>query len=367
MSPVVQLLERTAIGSQFLPRAESTTSAHSLPGPPTPAGTSSPASLAQQASPAVMAYNPAAPAAPERIQYREKTPPPLDDGTGTGLGPVSKYDNLPVTQYANAAVPSGHQSSQPTPQSAYFSGPPQQAHHQPQQVQHQHQASGGHLSGQPSVYSAAIPPPPPPSSGPSPHPQQQQPTPGQYTPSFAGPPTSPPPHQQSFNRQSSYTGVPQSHSQQPTTQYASYSSSSFGPSIQSPGMPPTPSAPPAYALHQGLQSQGLPPPPPGGPPPQSHTPQPSSLQHHHSFPLQPQAPTHNYSAYNYTGAQQAPPLNQHGAYTGDVHNQAYRPTEAEAAHGHHKPEKQGNGKLEERIGGVEKKVGGFLKRLDKLL
>nr|POE77418.1 hypothetical protein CFP56_09065 [Quercus suber] len=364
MSPVVQQLERTAIGSHFPPRAESAVSLQSLPGPPTPAGTSSPASLVQQPTPApvVMAYNPAAPAAPERIQYREKTPPPLDDGRGTGLGHAAKYDNLPVAQYANAPGPPGYQSSQPTPQSAYFTGPPQSNHHQPH-------GSIGHAPGPPGAYGNGLPPPPP-AVGFASYPQQQSQS-VQFAPPPIGHPVSPPPQQQNFNRQSSYTGAPPSQNQQPTTQYAGYPTSGFGPSIQSPGMPPTPSAPPAYGHYQQpLQSPGLPPPPPGGPPSQSHTPQPPQLQHQHSHSSQLSQPVHSYSNYNYANAQQAPQLNQHGAYTGDVHNQVYRPTEGEAAHGHHakpKPERQGSGKLEEKMSGVEKRVGGFLKRLDKLI
>lgn len=116
MSPVVQQLERTAIVSNFPPRTTSVVSAHSMPGPPTPhSNMASP-----QAAPG--AYNPAAPAAPEPVTYREKTPPPPDDGSGTGLQAAAKYDSVPQ-QPQYASTPAAYQSSaQTTPQAAYFSG-----------------------------------------------------------------------------------------------------------------------------------------------------------------------------------------------------------------------------------------------------
>ncbi|KAK5126619.1 hypothetical protein LTR85_009553 [Meristemomyces frigidus] len=378
MSPVVQQLEHTAIGAHFPPRAESTVSSHGFPGPPTPATSAGGLTSSPQSPPyaAPMAYNPAAPPAPEPIAYREKTPPPPDDGSGTGLAGGRKYDAGP--QYAS--VPQGYQhSNQPTPQQAYFSGPPQQASH----------PSVAGFSGPPRgtppgavpqrAYSGGLPPPPPPPSG-GPSPAQQQ----QYAPSFAGPPvgqspqpTSPPPQQQNFNRQSSFGGPPAATAQYASypqqTQYASFGPTSpgFGPSLGSPGMPPTPgyqnmqpptpSAPPAYGTHTPLQSPGLPPPPSTQPPPQ--------------HPQQPAVA--GYSGYNYSAAQASAPVNSYGAYTGDVHSQAYRPTEAEAAHGHHaaqppKPQvaRQDSStkvRMEERVSGVEKRVGGFLKRLDKLI
>ena len=349
MSPVVQQLEKTAIGAQFPPRTESTVSAHSLPGPPTPA-TSAGATQSPPAQPAPMAYNPAAPPAPEPIAHREKTPPPLDDGSGTGLASAARYEAVPQAQYGN--VPNTFQSSgQPTPQPAYFSGPPQQQ----QQPRHPSIASfpGPPLGTPPQrTQSGSLPlPPPPPAGGPSP---------SQYTSSFAPPPgqqpTSPPPGQQNFHRQSTFSGPPQ-------TQYANYNpqqqqqaTPSFGPTaLASPGMPggqqqpPTPSSPPAYT-------------PAGAPLPQQ-------TQQQQIF---------GYSNYSYTAAQQQPPQGPAGAYNGDMHNQVYRPTEAEAGkHGSHssasaRPQQQQRQnsetrqKLEGRVRDVEGKVGGYLKKLDKL-
>ncbi|KAK4636158.1 hypothetical protein CLAFUW4_01436 [Fulvia fulva] len=330
MSPVVQQLEKTAIASHFPPRAASAVSAQSLPGLPTPA-------MSAGGSPKVApgGYNPAAPAAPEPIAYREKTPPPPDDGTGTGLARAAKYDSAPQPQYAQAT--GIYQSSnQTTPQHAYFGGPPQ-------------------LQSQPSHHSthsqSSIPGPP----GSVPPPPQQQ-----KAPSF-GPmaqstlPTSPPPGQQNFNRQSSFG--PTAQSTIPQTQYANYNpQAQYGNQPATPGdnaqLPPTPSAPPAYS--GPLQSPGLPPPP----------------------PQQQQTPVGGYSNYNYTTAGAAPSSISYGGYTGDIHNTAYRPTEAEASshgHGHAKPARQATGgqpgqptKLQSHVGKGEAKVSKFLNKLDKL-
>ena len=350
MSPVVQQLEKTAIGSQFQPRAGSTTSAQSLPGPPTPAasvGATTSPPPAGQAAP--MAYNPAAPAAPEPIAYREKTPPPPDDGSGIGLTNAAKYDSLPQTQYAN--VPNTFQSSgQPTPQQAYFSGPPGQ----PQQQMRHTSVTGfpGPPQGTPpqrTVSGSLPPPPPPPQGGPSPH---------QYVPSFAPPPgsgqpqpSSPPPNQATFNRQSMYGGQPGQ------TQYASYPqrNASFGPTaLASPGMPSTPGYNPAQQQQQQQQQ----PPTPSAPPAYSAD------------------QTFSYSNYSYAASQNPTgynPANPNAGYAGDVHAQVYRPTEGEAG-SHSRPQQpqrenssQTRQKLEGRVSQVESGVGRFMKRLDKLI
>lgn len=341
MSPVVQQLEKTAIGAHFHPRAESTTSTHSFPGPPASAQSGgvaiSPPPLQQ---PAPMAYNPAAPSAPEPIAHREKTPPPVDDAQG-GTPSAVGYGG---TQYAT--VPQGfHPSMQSTPQQSYFSGPP---------MPQQRQPSYGHLPGPPQgtppiaqrTHSGSLPPPPPP-------PTQSGPSPAQYTPSFGPPPTSqssqpasPPPTQTAFNRQSSFGGPP-------TQQFAS-----FGP--QSPGFPnqqqpPTPSAPPSYNNHTPLNSPGLP-------------------------PQQQAAQIAGYSNYSYSQSQQqAQPgaYNPHGAYAGDVHNQLYTPTEQESAaqlqeksklpyvpNQDRKDSFSGKYKVHERVDKLDKGVGRFFKKLD---
>lgn len=79
MSPVIANLERAAISHQSRTPSISTTQA--FPGPPQafpgpPSGRASTASPPGEQGFAPMAYNPAAPAAPEPIAHREKTPPP---------------------------------------------------------------------------------------------------------------------------------------------------------------------------------------------------------------------------------------------------------------------------------------------------
>jgi hypothetical protein len=361
MSPVVQQLEKTAIGTHFHPRAESTASVHSFPGPPASAQSGGvaisppPAQQQQQLhQPAPMAYNPAAPIAPEPIAHREKTPPPVDDASGSGAPSTLGYGS---TQYAT--LPHGFQPSfQPsmpnTPQQSYFSGPPQAQ---------QRQSSYGSLPGPPHgtppssiqrTQSGSLPPPPPPQPG-------QGPSPAQYTPSFGPPPTSqsaqpssPPPNQTAFNRQSSF-GMP-------VQQFASYPPQLPGflnhqaqPQQQ---QPPTPSAPPSYNNHTPLNSPGLP-------------------------PQQQAAQIAGYSSFSYASTQQqAQPgaYNAQGAYAGDVHNQLYRPTEVESAaqlgnkskmpHVPPQPGQErkdsfsGKYKVNERVDKVEKGVGRFLKKLD---
>lgn len=327
MSPVVQQLERTAISPDFTPqRQESTTSTHSLPGSPPIASP----------QPAPLAYNPAAPAAPEPIAHREKTPPPPDAESGPGFGSTGGYNPMPQTQYAN--VPNTFQSSnQHTPQQAYFSGPPSQ---QPPQQMRQPSVTSfpgppqGTPTGAQRPHSGSLPPPPPPpGSGQSPQ---------QYPPSFAPPPmqpnqnsqaTSPRPNQPSFQRSSTFGA--------PSTQYASYpqhqQGPSFGPnavsSIGTPGtqqqQTSTPSAPPSYSPGQ-----------------------------------------HGYSNYNYGAQQQPQGYGAGGGYSGDMHNQVYRPTEHEGgAHARPTSQRQNSEsrqRLEEKVKGVEAGVGKFMKRLDKL-
>ncbi|KAJ2894745.1 uncharacterized protein MKZ38_007251 [Zalerion maritima] len=86
MSPVVQKLEKAAIagpppGAPPATQAPATTSAggHPVFAPP-PISAVAVTGEEAQASYAPMAYNPAAPAAPESVKPREKTPPPDDDG-----------------------------------------------------------------------------------------------------------------------------------------------------------------------------------------------------------------------------------------------------------------------------------------------
>jgi hypothetical protein len=84
-----------------------------------------------------------------------------------------------------------------------------------------------------------------------------------------------------------------------------------------------------------------------------------------------------YSNYSYSQQQQPQqagynPANPNIGYAGDIHSQAYRPTEAEAmAHGkpaasQNQPQSETRQKFEGKVNQVEAGVGKFMKRLDKL-
>ncbi|KAJ4286325.1 hypothetical protein N0V90_013359 [Kalmusia sp. IMI 367209] len=213
MNPVVAKLERAAISHSSSP---SHSNQQSFPGPPTaPAPTSSPPAGDVNNNYAPMAYNPAAPAAPEPIAHREKTPPPPDAADGTGLGAAAMNDHQHTQQYGNPLQTSfapqstsGPYMPGPPSRTSTFSGPPAQGIQRTNTV-------------------GSIPPPP------------------QSPPAFAPPPAGPPP------------------GQAPVQQYANYPGSpGFPPGVQSPGAPshsPVPS--PGYAPQQ---YQPLASPPPGG-------------------------------------------------------------------------------------------------------
>lgn len=52
-----------------------------------------------------LAYNPAAPAAPEPIRHREKTPPPVDAETGTGLTAAAYADQASIAPQSSLSRP----------------------------------------------------------------------------------------------------------------------------------------------------------------------------------------------------------------------------------------------------------------------
>lgn len=300
MSPVVQQLERAVIREPEQNHAR-------VP---------SAASCARTAPPtSIVAYNPAAPAAPEPIAHREKTPPPPDAASGNGLsdGAMHEQGSYSTPYQQHQAFPGPMQRNG----SMQFAGPPSTAVSPPAS---QSLYQGGFARAQPPQYAS----------------------------------------------QTQYANDPQQ-------QTVSYVAQSAG--LQSP-FPPTPSMPPAYGQHTPLQSPlfthhtplaspGLPqhtplqspgfPPPPPGPPPTGHT------SSGHSAP-----PVGGYSGYQYTQQAQQP-SSQAEAY--NIHNQAYRPTEAEAAHGHGSskplspPVKPGG--FEDRVAKLEKGVGRFFKKLDQ--
>ncbi|KAF1914003.1 hypothetical protein BDU57DRAFT_480812 [Ampelomyces quisqualis] len=223
LSPVIARLESAAISHAS--RSPSISSTQAFPGPPTaPAPASSPP--AGQPGYAPMAYNPAAPAAPEPIAHREKTPPPPDVEDGTGLGASAGQDHH-ASHYNNplqaSFVPqptSGPYTPGPPAGRQGFSGPP-------------------HPGAQRANTSGSFPGPP------------------QSAPSFAPPPSAPPGQ---FDGSTPPPGLHRT-STMPTQQYADHPGS--------PGFPPALQSPSA---HVALPSPGFAPqqyqpmaaPPPGG-------------------------------------------------------------------------------------------------------
>lgn len=317
MSPVVQKLENVAITDpsyqQGQTRSSRTTTA-ALPGPPISATPQS-----QEASNFVpMAYNPAAPAAPEVIQHREKTPPP-EDGAANPLVAAATSDHGQTygVPFQQPGFPGGFSGppSQPAPQQSYFSGAPA--------APATYAANAGN-----AAPTAALPPPQP-LAAQSPYAQH-------FQHSFAPPPTAP------TSTSSPYASPPQNpapgppaYSQQPqhipVTQYANYPGS--------PGMSPGMTTP-------GVTSPGFPSP----------------------GIYSPAAPPGGFAQFNYTKSNPAMSGAKPLMSDYSMHQQVYRPTENEASIKHNNPIKQmkpPRGKLEERAGQLEKGVGGFLKKLEK--
>ncbi|KAG9238032.1 hypothetical protein BJ875DRAFT_532558 [Amylocarpus encephaloides] len=355
MSAVVQKLENVAItdpsyqqgqtrNSQTtsVPSALSRSSTGTFPGPPinsisrssTTAFSGPPISATPQSTEAPnfapLAYNPAAPAAPETIQHREKTPPP-EDGAGNPLVAAAVSDQG-QTYGAPFQHPGGF-SGPPAPQQAnYFSGPP--AASAPPQFNKPPPSTG---------FQGQFGQPPPPSAG------LQSPYAQHFQHSFAAPPTAPvapaPQSQPPPSAVVSAPGPPPYHHSSPappaphipvTQQYAQYpgspGQSSAG--LSSPGIYSPLGAPANFSASQPPAQPTLPPTsaPPGG-----------------------------FSSYQYQSLSNTQP------HTTDfsVHQQVYRPTEGESAPKAKKEVKPPRGKLEERAGRVEKLGGSLFKKLEK--
>lgn len=307
-SPIVQQLEHAAVTDAYRPRASTASTVQSHPTRSDSAGRTS--SRVESPAPLLVpaAYNPAAPAAPERIAHREKTPPPLSAAAGTGLGAAAAMDE-PTTPNAG------------------------QYHHH-----HQRQGSRPIEQGTPwasmqngSCLSYSTSPSNIPQGGP------QAPNLFPSTPrSFAPPPFTP---------------------TRPPPQYAPHQHALYD----------TPLPSPAYNQQTPMASPTFAPPP-------------------LSTPLA--SPT----TANYT---HAPPFQHANSHHSSIHQQFYRPTEIELAHGHgghHKsltralselppgavytspPLQQGTsetgspkqGKVEARIGKLDKSVNRWFKKLEKI-
>lgn len=277
MSDVVQKLESAAISDPQYNTAKPPSQASShdaqLPPPPPPqaAETSAPV---QPANYAPMAYNPAAPAAPETIRHREKTPPPDEDPLNP-LAVAVAYD------YQNQPFTPGYPPQAQFPPGITSPGLP------------------------PSVGSPGAPPP---QFGGHPHLGVQR---AATMPAHAG--MASPGLTSPYG--SGFPGTPGVHPPPPP------------PQLQSPQQPQTQQPTPP------VTSPGLPP-PPGG-----------------------------YSNYSY--GQQSQPRSGGPDYA--IHQQLYRPTEAEAANaqGMYQPKQDPRGRLEENAGRLERGMSGMLKKFEK--
>ena len=127
MSPVVQQLENVAISDPSYQQGQtrdSRPSASYAADPPLSA-VPQPEKVPEKAfSP--MAYNPAAPAAPEAIRHREKTPPP-EGGAANPLAAAAASDQEQAQGYNQFAPPQVSVFGPPS-QPLYFAGPPQAGH-----------------------------------------------------------------------------------------------------------------------------------------------------------------------------------------------------------------------------------------------
>lgn len=178
-----------------------------------------------------------------------------------------------------------------------------------------------------------------------------------------------------------------------------YPHSQFPPGVTSPGLPPhgmiSPRmAPPSFAgppqqpgiqrsqtmpVQAGLASPGIngtfganiPGPPSFAPPPTGPQAQPQAQQPTQQVATPPTSqsaaspapPLGGYSNYSY--ANPTPPVN--GGLDYSLHQQVYRPTEAEMSAKLHpyQPKKESKGRLEENAGKIERGVSGMLKKFEK--
>ncbi|KAK1987530.1 hypothetical protein LZ30DRAFT_645932 [Colletotrichum cereale] len=214
MSSVVQQLEHVAISdpSYGTPGAASRTAPPSFPGPPPTSAVPAPEQQHQHQQPASfvpMAYNPAAPAAPEAIRPREKTPPP-DDGVIDPLAAAVAYDaQAPFSP--GFVPPPGFQSAQGVGIAGAGMPPP------PPPLQQQQQQFGG-LPAQPVLQRAATMPAQAVHNGlASPGLTSPYGSPFPASPGFQPPLPPPPPQQQQQQQQQQHTTPPAQQAPGPAT------------------------------------------------------------------------------------------------------------------------------------------------------
>jgi hypothetical protein len=354
MSPVVQKLEQVAVTDPYRPVESESASADSptAPGQPGSSNTHKGDHPSEPANYAPLAYNPAAPPAPEPIKHREQTPPPPDAAGGTGLAAAASSDHGQAFVPAPLQHQGGFPTQSPGQTQPYFTGPPQPQGSVTPQGQAGSPPQANPPFGKPqrtNTYPAA-----PPTTGSAGPPPGQQ-----YAQGFTPPPTGsagPPPGQQYAQ------GLPPPPATAPPTsqQYAQ-------------GFPP----PPAQPQDPNAQLYGQAPPGPGqqpapvqqGYPAQYYQQQPGQQYYgQQQQQQQQQPPIGGYSDYQYssTGTPQQQP-----AGANEIHGQLYRPTQVEAGGSQGQPQAppqpsgQPSGRLEAGVGKVEKGVGRFLKKLEK--
>ena len=345
VSPVVQNLEKVAFsdpaykGRQHDPTADTLDQPVQISPPPNAGSRTSAHFQATSASPnsvtastggrstaaqapasdyTPLAYNPAAPAAPEPIAHREDTPPPVDADDGTGLAAAAKHGHYRAQQHSMtySGVPSaqagayGHYGSPPPSFGPHATASPRPSFG-PQAAATVPQSSGPHavLTPLPSSPRTSV------------------------STSFAPPPSSVASDNSHHHSAAAQTYVP--HPQDPNSHI-------FGP-------PPVET--PGTQFYQSINGQ-------------PH----KALQH-----VQPQYPDYlsagqapapplgGYSAYNYAHAQPQPAASGY-----DIHNQVYRPTEAEHQSHHSKPSKSsGSQHKPSHTERVEKGIGKWIKKVEK--
>ena len=332
MSPVVQQLESAAIDDPAYHNGQTRSSRTTSPSySGTPKNDAAPAALgrdlprADSANFQPLAYNPAAPAAPEPIKHREKTPPPVDAETGTGLAAAAYADHTQATSpQGSLSRPSdgiltssqGDFGSPPAhPYSASYTSP------SPARGYSNAPSTTGHRTSSVSSF------PGPPSQTPA---NQQH-----GVPSFAGPPQSP--------------GQAASPSSQQLVR-------AFSPPPEEKIALPLES-PAAEILGNSYVG--------GAQQPLQHL-QPQYADYLSTSGHQAEAPIGGYSNYSYS---QQPQRGQHSLENEyDVHSQVYRPTEEEVMKkGKRKPSEASKptGKLEDGAQRVDKGVNRFFKKIEK--
>ncbi|KAL8857897.1 MAG: hypothetical protein Q9178_005516 [Gyalolechia marmorata] len=344
MSPVVQKLENVAVEDSAYQNGQTRSSRSTVPvfSPPPTASSESRQDMPRSNGPEnfkPLAYNPAAPPAPEPIKHREKTPPPPEAETeGTGLSAAAYNDH----HQSPAVSPLSHPGHGSIPQPPYPSSMRSSAYSSPQPHGSPYNspppfAGLSGMSPAPSgrVGSMSSLPPPPPQGARTPSVASAQapymPPSTQLTslqPSFGAPPRDP----NAFNLAGNKP------LDSPTAQI-------LGNSYVGPPPQPLQHLQPQYADYLATRPQ-----------------------HQHAPQGQAHDPSSGYSDHNHgQHHQHHHHSHQHGSEY-DVHNQIYRPTEDETQrHKHHRPSDggQSSGKLEPQTGKLDKGVNRLFKKLEK--